>query len=298
MIEIRNITKKFDKFTVLENFSYKAENGSICGLIGYNGAGKTTLLKTVAGIYRAEIGEILIEDENIYENESLKRQLFMVQDEPYFLPQGSIHSMAKFYKGYYPYWSDKTCYRLSDIFGLNINARINSFSKGMQRQAALILGLSVRPKYLLLDESFDGLDLTKRNLVKDILLEYIKQRGTNILISSHNLNEMEGLCDYIGIIKGKHLAYASSVEEMRKKRRKYSVTLQQSWSKSIIEGKSFKNITFNGNNATFLYEGNKEKVLKLLNSVKVLNIETIPMTLEEIFLEESEEKSYDFQKLF
>lgn len=298
MISICNLMKKFDSTVILENFSYEAKDGSICGIIGYNGAGKTTLLKTIAGIYRAEEGEILVNGENIYENEILKRQLFMVQDDPYFLPQASIASMARLYKGYYPSFNTTTCKRLSEIFGLDPYAKLNGFSKGMLRQAALILGLSALPKYLLLDESFDGLDLTKRNLVRDILLEYIKTRAANIVISSHNLREMEGLCDYIGIIKDRHLAYASSVEEMRKKRTKFSITFANETDISILNDKNIKQFSKKGCTCTFLYDGDAEIIKALLKPLSNVHIENVPMTLEEIFLEESEERTYDFKGLF
>lgn len=240
MIEIANVSKSFDKKTVLEDFTYTVDSGLICGVVGYNGAGKTTILKIVAGIYRADKGRVRLSGEDVYENESLKRRLFLVQDEPFFAPQGTIHSMARFYRGYYPAWSNKTCDRLAEIFGLDPEARLNSFSKGMQRQAALILGLSARPDYLLLDESFDGLDLSKRNLVKNILLTYIKARGINILVSSHNLTEMEDLCDFIALIRNTNQSYTFSVHEMRQNSR----------------------------------------------------------TLEEVFLAENEEKTYDFTGLF
>lgn len=298
MIEICHLTKKFDGKTVLEDFSYSAEKGVVCGVVGYNGAGKTTLLKTVAGIYRADAGEIRLGGERVYENEKLKRRLFMVQDEPYFSPQSSIRAMCGFYKGYYPAWSDQTCYRLAEIFGLDPQAKLNGFSKGMQRQAALILGLSALPDYLLLDESFDGLDLTKRNLVKNILLEYIKHRGTNILITSHNLQEMEGLCDYIGIIKSRNLAYISSVEEMRKKRTKIRLIFAPGADIGVLQRDVFRNPTISGCMATFLYEGKEEELQALLTPLNILHIETVPMTLEEIFLEENEEKAYDFAGLF
>lgn len=298
MIEVCNLTKKFGSSTVLENFSFSSDNGSICGLVGYNGAGKTTLLKIVAGIYRADSGEVMIDGKKVYENALLKRHIFMVQDEPYFLPQGSISSMSKFYKGYYPSWSDETCTRLSDIFGLDTKAKLNSFSKGMQRQAALILGLSTLSDYLLLDESFDGLDLAKRNLVKDILLEYIKKRATNILISSHNLLELEGLCNNIGIIRDKNLFYSSSVDEMRKNHTKYNITFNESFDIEALYKLSPKNMKVKDSTATFIYKGTSKDLDALLKSSNVLQVETMPMTLEEIFLEGSEEKVYDFKGLF
>ena len=171
MIEIKNVTKKFGDFTAIEDISFKVEESSIYGLIGYNGAGKTTLLKTCAGIYRADGGSVLINGENVYDNGKLRSDLFYVPDDLFFLKNASLNKMKAFYKGYYPNFSDRVFNNMVEAMGLDVKKNIGSFSKGMQRQAEVVLAMSTRPKYMLLDEVFDGIDPQKRNLCKKMFIE-------------------------------------------------------------------------------------------------------------------------------
>ena len=166
MIEIKNITKKYGDFTAIEDISFNVEKSSIYGLVGYNGAGKTTLLKTASGIFKPESGEVLFDGENVYNNGEVRSKLIYVPDEVYFLKGASLERMAKFYKGYYPNFNDKVFKNMTEAMGLDSKKNIGSFSKGMQRQAEVILAMSTMPKYMLLDEVFDGIDPQKRNLCR------------------------------------------------------------------------------------------------------------------------------------
>lgn len=166
MIEVIGVTKRFQDFTAIKSLSLKVEKSSIYGLVGYNGAGKTTLLKTIAGVYRADEGGVKIFGENVFDNAKVKQRLFYVPDDIYFEPNATIESMGKFYAGYYPRFNFDTMHKLSKVFGLDTKKSIRGFSKGMQRQAEIILGMSTMPEVILLDESFDGLDPAKRNLIK------------------------------------------------------------------------------------------------------------------------------------
>ena len=158
MIEVKNVTKKYGDFTAVEDISFKVEEASVTGLIGYNGAGKTTLLKTAAGVYKADAGKVLISGEDVYDNNCERKRLFYVPDDLFFPLSASLKSMASYYAGYYKSFSFENFDKLVKAFGLDPSKRVRSFSKGMQRQAEIILGLSTMPKYRLLDESFDGLD--------------------------------------------------------------------------------------------------------------------------------------------
>ncbi|MDT3428082.1 ABC-2 type transport system ATP-binding protein [Paenibacillus forsythiae] len=298
MISIEGVSKTFGRFTALEDISFEIADGRICGLVGYNGAGKTTLLKMIAGIYRPEAGRITIDGIPVYENERLKRRLFMAQDDPYFLPQGSLQSMALFFSGFYPNWSHKTYRELVDFFELDPEARISGFSKGMQRQAALILAFATMPQYLLMDESFDGLDLSKRNQLKSIMFEYMKKHGTNIVISSHNLRELEGLCDYIAIIRDKRLSFATTVDEMRRRRTKYRVTFQGDNGAEQLLGIQARNITRDDDSYIFTWDGGADELRSRLEPASPIWIASEPMTLEEIFLDEMEDKEYDIATFF
>lgn len=298
MIEVRNLKKQFGTFTAIEDFSCKIEDGSIYGLVGYNGAGKTTLLKTICGIYQTDGGRMLIDGESIFDNEKVKQRIFFVPDELYFLPQASLNRMAAFYRGFYPSWNDKTFQKLTDIFGLDRKARINSFSKGMRRQAEIILAMSSQPEILLLDESFDGLDPQKRNTFKKILIEYIAEKEATVVISSHNLRELEDLCDHIGLINGKKLVFSASLDDMRQNSNKFRVAFDKDVTEDDFKTISCKSLSLSGRVATFVSHSIPDDVKKSLEPLQPVLFETIPMTLEEIFLDEMEVKNYDFSDLF
>jgi ABC-2 type transport system ATP-binding protein len=217
MIEIAQVTKRYGGFAAIEDITLTAGDGMVYGLVGYNGAGKTTLLKTVAGVYLPDEGRVLVDGEEACSGRVPERTPFIVADEPFFIPQATPDSMRAFYAGYYPYWSDATYANLMQLFGLERKARISGFSKGMQRQTAILLGLSTGAKSLLLDESFDGLDLSKRILLKRLLRKYAQVRNAAVILSSHNLLELEDVADRIGMIEGHRLAFDETVEDLHAK---------------------------------------------------------------------------------
>ena len=177
MIDVISVTKKYGDFTAIKDLSFHVEKASIYGLVGYNGAGKTTLLKTMAGVFKADSGEVRMFGDNVFDNPAVKQRVFYVPDDLYFKFNASMERMAKFYRNYYPKFSMSTFDKLSELFGLDKTKKINGFSKGMQRQAEMVLGMSTLPDILLLDESFDGLDPAKRNMAKKLLLEYMVEKG-------------------------------------------------------------------------------------------------------------------------
>ena len=298
MIEVRNVTKRYGKFTALENLNLKVEKSSIYGLVGYNGAGKTTLLKTMMGIYNPDNGKVLVDGENVYDNALIRQTMVMIPDEIYFFPQASIADMSEFYRGFYPRWSDTIERKLVKVFGLNDKERILRFSKGMQRQVAIILALSTRPSYLLLDELFDGLDPVIRNTVRRLILETIAGTETTIIISSHNLRELEDLCDHIGIINNRHIVYDNSIEALRVQKTRYRVVLPQDASTADFTAISTKDIVRTGQVVTFVARESEADVDDKLRAHNPLLVEKYPLTLEELFLDEMEVKDYDFSGLF
>ncbi|NLM76557.1 MAG: ABC transporter ATP-binding protein [Ruminococcaceae bacterium] len=298
MIDVRNVTKRYGKFTALENLNLKVEKSSIYGLVGYNGAGKTTLLKTMMGIYNPDKGKVLVDGENVYDNALIRQTMVMIPDEIYFFPQASIADMSEFYRGFYPRWSDTIERKLVKVFGLNDKERILRFSKGMQRQVAIILALSTRPSYLLLDELFDGLDPVIRNTVRRLILETIAGTETTIIISSHNLRELEDLCDHIGIINNRHIVYDNSIEALRVQKTRYRVVLPQDASTADFTAISTKDIVRTGQVVTFVARESEADVDDKLRAHNPLLVEKYPLTLEELFLDEMEVKDYDFSGLF
>jgi ABC-2 type transport system ATP-binding protein len=298
VIEARDLTKRYGKHTALQGLGMKAEPGSIFGLVGYNGAGKTTLLKCAIGMFRPEEGKVLVEGENVYDNAAIKRKMFFIPDELFFLPQASMERMAAFYRGFYPDWSQSTFTKLSGLFKLDTKARVGGFSKGMQRQAAFIFALSARPKYLLLDELFDGLDPAKRNLVRQLLLEAIAGNGMSVVISSHNLREMEDLCDRIGVINDRRIVYESSIEDLRGSRRRYRAIFQEPPAPEAFGSVGCAKLKVEGKVATFVARRDEGETDRALAQLSPVFVEKMPMTLEEIFLDEMEVGDYDFSGIF
>ena len=298
MIEVKNLTKRYGAFTALQDVSLKAEPGSIYGLAGYNGAGKTTLLKCMIGMYRPEGGRVLVEGENVFDNAEMKRKMFFIPDELFFLPQATMERMAAFYRGFYPNWNQTTFEKLTKLFKLDPKKRVNGFSKGMQRQAAIILGLATNPKYLLLDELFDGLDPVMRNLARQLLLELIAGNDTAVVISSHNLKELEGLCDHIGVIDSRHIVFDSAVDDLMAARRHCRVVLAREATAEDFAAIPCSRLKLSGQVATFVARGPESDMDGALAALSPVLVEKTVMTLEEIFLEEMEVSEYDFTGIF
>ena len=219
MIEVSHITKHFGKTAVLNDISFTVEHTGILGLIGYNGAGKTTLLKIMNGIYRPDDGQVYMDGEPVYENPRVKEQMFLMTEEMYFLPQADLLTMERFYRGYYPKWSTPLFLRLAELLELDVHRNLSSFSKGMQRQAGLIQAFASSARCLLLDEVFDGLDLKMRRTMRQLLRLYVQDRKAAVVVTSHNLQELEILSERIAMLEGEQLVHNFSVAEFMKQGR-------------------------------------------------------------------------------
>ncbi len=305
MIEINHISKAFGDKVVLDDVTLSVADGSIYGLVGYNGAGKTTLLSLIAGLYRPDKGNIIADTKDgksaVYANETARRDLFFIPDDPYVLPQASLNTMAAFYRGFYPNFSMETYRRLTDIFGLDPKKRLNSFSKGMKRQAAIILGLSARTRYLLLDESFDGLDPSVRMTVCDLLLEYMADTGATIIMASHNLHEIEHICDTVGMLNGTHIVYSCELDEIRQRYTRVRAAFAAPVTAEVLSGVTYGDLSVEGKVLTFISETPAANVEKLLQKRGELCLfETYPLSLEDIFKYENRKggKTYDIEGLF
>ena len=298
VIEFKNITKKFGDFTAIEGITFNVEPSSIYGLIGYNGAGKTTLLKTAAGIYKPEAGEVLMDGQNTFDNNDVRKEMFYIPDDLYFPMNATPHSMAKFYADYYPNFSWKTFDNLIDLFGLSAKKRIRGFSKGMQRQTEIVLALASKPKYLLLDETFDGLDPQKRDITKKLFLEYIAENDASIVISSHNLAELSNLCDHAGLINGKHLAMNCSVYDISQNYGKFRLIFDRDITSEDFSGIKCRSLDIDGKIATIVFDSNSIEEKQKLNALRPIAVDEYKLTLEEVFLNEMEDKKYDITKIF
>lgn len=201
MIELKSVQKNYGKKVIISNVNYVYKKGTIYGLAGYNGSGKTTLLKTIAGVYRPDGGEILADGVPVEKNGDFRRRSFLMTEEMFFDPQSSMDDMKKIYRGYYPSWEESLYEKLVSLTGLDKSAAISGFSKGMQRQAGLILALSTAPEYLFLDETFDGLDLVRRRMLAKILQKFVEKRNACVIVTSHYLNELEKFTDSLALIE-------------------------------------------------------------------------------------------------
>lgn len=298
VIEFNSVTKKFDDFVAVEDISFKVEPSSIYGLIGYNGAGKTTLLKTAAGIYMADGGDVLMGGQYVFDNDDIRKDLFYIPDDLYFPMNASLKSMAKFYADYYPNFSYKTFENLLEVFGLDQKKKIRGFSKGMQRQSEIILGLSTHPKYLLLDETFDGLDPQKKEITKKLFIEYIAENEASLIISSHNLSELSNLCDHVGLINGKHLTMDCSVYDISQNYSKVRVIFDREVTENDFRAIKYKSLDIDGKIAMIIFNSNAEEEKAKLNALLPVAIDEYQLTMEEVFLNEMEDKKYDITKIF
>ncbi len=291
MIEIKSVTKKYGDFTAIENINLTVEDCSVLGLAGFNGCGKTTLLNVCAGIFKADAGAVYLDGADVFDNDVERQNLFYVSDELWFPVGATIKSAAKYYSTYYPQFDFKMLESLCDLFSLDMKKPIRGFSKGMTRQAGLVIAFAAKPKYLLIDETFDGLDPHKKELLRKLILEYINETGASVIVSSHDLGEVSGVCDHIAIIKGKKLIFNSPIEDISNTFRKVTLSFPEAVNENLFEEINCKNLKIQGRNATLTLHGDIEKELERINALGAENADIQLLTLEEVFSEETEAQS-------
>ena len=297
MIKIESVTKNFGDVCSLDQFTLRIPDGSIFGLIGSNGSGKSTLLRAMSGIFAADKGCILYDGFNIWENTEQKAKLVYLSDEPYFLPHSSIEDMRNLFSSLYPTFDNTKFDKLLNLFGLPLRRKINTFSKGMQKQTSVLLGLSVCPKYLFCDETFDGLDPVMRHLVKRILMEDIAERGTTVVIASHNLRELEDICDHIALLHKGKLLFQNDLDDMKLSIQKIQAVFTDESAQEKLRELPLLNLERRGSMFTIVARGTRDEWEERLQAMHPQFYECIPLTLEEIFIAEMEENGYDFTEI-
>lgn len=298
MIEIKNISKSFDTKKVIEDISFTVNNSSIYGLIGYNGAGKTTLLKIAAGVITADNGAVLLDGENSFNNNSNRKDLFFLSDDLYTPSNCNLKKTAKYYSAYFEKFSFKTFDKLVKLFELPTDKPIRSFSKGMKRQAEIILALSAHPKYLLLDECFDGVDPAKRLLIKNLFFDYIADYEASIIISSHNLAELADLCDHIGLINKNHLVLDIDKDNLDTKFRLISVKFDRNISENDFKHLENIKLVSDNNSAVIKTFDHADETEEKIKAMSPTHFQSTNMSLEEIFISQMEENKYDYSEIF
>ena len=301
MIHAENVTMKFENFTALNKLNCSIPDGCIYGLVGSNGAGKSTFLRLISGVYRPLEGTIDIDGRPVYENPEVKKQIVYVPDDLYFLPQANMNRMAKFYSAIYETFSFERFENLTKTFGLNPNANLNTFSKGMRRQAATILALATSPRYLYFDETFDGLDPVMRNLVKTVIYNDVAERKTTTIITSHSLRELEDTCDQLALLHKGGIIFESDIQNLKTSLFKVQVAFSDSYDRSRFEGIDIMDYKQKGSVATFIARGkapgDREACREKLQAMNPLLLDILPLSLEEVFVYEMEALGYAFKDI-
>lgn len=286
MIEIKNVSKSFNGYPVLSNLNLTVKKGSIYGLIGANGAGKTTLIKHITGVFKQDEGDVLLKQRPVYENIHIKSIIGYISDDLYFFPTYNLKSMAKYYQKIYKSWNQERYLSMLEIFKLSETKRISKFSKGMKKQAAFILTMSCMPEILILDEPIDGLDPLVRKKVWKIIVEDVAERKISVLVSSHNLKEMEGICDSIGILNNGRMVLERELDELKTDISKIQIAFDNSEPTDIREKLNVLHSEKRGNIQLMIIKGNRNHILKELEAYQPLLLDVLPLTLEEIFIYE------------
>ena len=286
MLEAKNIVKTFDGFRALDGATLTVPKGTVYGLVGPNGAGKSTIIRHFTGVYRPDSGEVLLDGRPIYENPDVKRRLTVIGDDWYYFPQASIAEMAKLYSGMYPDFSWERYAKMKEVFPLNDKQMIRRMSKGMQKQAAFWLTMCCMPEYLILDEPVDGLDPVMRRQVWSLLLGDVAERGTTVLVSSHNLRELEDVCDHVGIMAKGKVHLERSLSDLQDNTVKLQVAYQTEEEPDLPAELQVLHRSRVGRVYTYIMRGNVEHIRRRMQITQPLLLEAIPLTLEEIFIYE------------
>lgn len=298
MVEIKDLTKTFGNVIALNHLSLTIEDSSIFGLVGSNGAGKSTLLRILAGVYQQDSGEVHIDGQAPFENIQVKGQTIFISDYPYFSSTDTVNKLAKYYRTIYPDWDEEAFQKMKSIFPIHFDAKISKMSKGMQRQASIILGLATNPKCILFDEIFDGLDPVIRELVKKILIEFVADHHATVIIASHNLRELEDVCDHVGLLHYGGALFDDELDKLKLgiTRVQFALETPEAFS-AVRERLEIIKETQQSKLFELTVRSDAETVQTVLDDLHPLFCETLPLTLEELFISEMEAAGYDINNL-
>lgn len=291
MIEVKNVVKTFDGFRALDDLTMTVPHGAVYGLVGPNGAGKSTIIRHLAGIYRQDSGDVLVDGQPVYENTAVKSRMAVIGDDWYYFPQSGIREMAKFLAGIYPDFSWERYEKLKQVFPLDEKMMLRRMSKGMQKQAAFWLMVCCMPEYLILDEPVDGLDPVMRRQVWSLLLGDVAERGATVLVSSHNLRELEDVCDYVGIMNRGKMLLEKSLADMQGSTVKLQLVGDAPQELDIL------NASVSGRLKTLIVRGEAEEVGAKMAACKPAYFDVLPLSLEEIFIYELGGVDYEIKDI-
>lgn len=297
MIDVKSLSKSYDDFKALDQLDIHIKQGSVYGLLGPNGSGKTTLIKHLVGIYKNETGSISIDNKTIFDNPETKAKIIYISDDLYFFSQYTIKEMADFYASFYPTWSWERFNTLKQVFPIDIKRRVVKLSKGMQKQVAFWLGISAKPKVMILDEPVDGLDPVMRKKVWNLVLQDVAEYGTTVLVSSHNLRELEDVCDHVGILYNGKMMVERELDNMKSDIHKLQLAYADEVPSDIFAKENVLHETRNGSVLQFIVRGCKEDITSRVKATNPVIMDILPLTLEEIFIYELEGKGYEIENI-
>ena len=291
MLQVKNVTKCFGDFKALDNLTMTVPRGTVYGLVGPNGAGKSTVIRLLTGVYTPDGGTLEMDGQPVYENTAVKERIGYIPDEIFYFPSATLEDMRRYYRGMYPKFDDCLFDRLYEIFNLPPKSPIRRFSKGMQKQAAFHLAICCRPEVLILDEPVDGLDPVMRRQVWSLILSDVAEHGTTVLISSHNLRELEDICDHVGIMDHGHMLLEKSLADMQGSTVKLQLVGEKPENLDILhESKS-------GRLSTYIVRGSADEVSAAVAAAKPAYYDVLPLSLEEIFIYELGGVNYEVKNI-
>jgi ABC-2 type transport system ATP-binding protein len=298
MITVESLHKSFSGFKALDGVDIHVNQGSIYGLLGPNGSGKTTLIKHLVGIYKAESGSVAIGGQQVFDNPQIKGEIVFIPDEIFFFSQYSVRDMADFYSSFYPNWSWDRFNKLQSVFPIDIKKRAIRLSKGMQKQLAFWLGICAQAKIMILDEPVDGLDPVMRKKVWNLVLQDVAELGTTVLVSSHNLRELEDVCDHVGILHHGKMIMERELDNIKSDIHKLQLAYSGEATKNVLEDKSILLKSVNGSVIQLIVRGDKEDIFSRLNETNPIVLDILPLSLEEIFIYELGGQGYEIENIF
>lgn len=297
MITIEKVGKSFGKNEILKDVSCTIQNNSIYGLVGANGAGKSTLLRLINGVYEMDKGSIQIDGEELSDNEALKQKLVFVPDDLFFYSTYTLLDSAKFYEAMYENFAMEDFFEMASLLKLDIHKKVSTFSKGMKRQCALILALATNAEYLFFDETFDGVDSVIRNVLKKLLAKQTMEKNATIVMTSHNLRELEDICDNLGLLYKGGILFESDIDTLKTNMCKVQVSLKGEFNEENFKDFAVLHYKKCGSVATLILRGKEEEIRDKMKKMKPIILDWLPITLEELFIYEMESVGYVFNEI-
>lgn len=298
MIEAKNLTKSFGKFKAVNHIDVHIKENAVFGLIGTNGAGKSTFLRMISGVLKPDEGELLVDGEPIFDNARMKENIFFVPDDHYYYVAGTPRDMMEMYAAYYPKYDQEKWNKMMENFHLSPTEKIGNLSKGMKKQISIILGVCANTKYLICDETFDGLDPVMRQGIKSVFAKEMDERGLTPIIASHNLRELEDICEYVGLLHRGGILLESDLDEMKMGIHKLQCVVKDPLQLENMKEKLKPVLCENrGSLYVFTVRGDRDEIENYMETQNLVFYELLPLSLEEIFICETEVKGYDVKEL-